>query len=94
METIDIYAVWDTEALTYDTPFWSPKEVFAKRRFHSMMNPDNQMHQFINSFELHRLGQLNILTGVITSDISVITTGKKLQKYVFPQIIQDAEGRN
>lgn len=73
----NIYAVYDSKAQSYTTPFFDHAEGRALRTFADCCNDDG--HQFgkhPEDYTLFNLGQYDDSTGTITQDkISSIATG-------------------
>jgi len=82
MEILGIYAIRDIKSERYDTPYFAISEIFAKRRFLLMVDEEpSVLSKWRNEFELHKLGDVNIITGkVIHVEIQVILSGNEIKK--------------
>lgn len=80
MEILTCYAMYDTKAKRYDTPFFAFDDVQAQRRFiMAINNPETVISQFKSSFELQKIGTFNVITGEITFEKDIILNGNDVQ---------------
>jgi hypothetical protein len=57
-DKVPVYAVYDKEARTFDIPFFSRSDIFAKRKFTMDIKAQqaSMIGFFKDEFELHRIG--------------------------------------
>ena len=80
---LGIYAINDKKGEKYDIPFFAHSDLFAKRRFMMMANePGTILHQFLKDFDLHKLGNFDVVTGNIKPQNKVVVEGLQIKKHI------------
>lgn len=68
-----IYAFYDTESQTYDTPFFCKSDIFAKRHYTQVIEtPETMANRFSDKMEVHKLGTFCPQTGKIAFKKSIL----------------------
>lgn len=76
MTTLNIYSVRDAKVDGFLTPFFLPNDAVALRTFGQCANdPSHNFCQFSTDFELFRLGEFSIDTGLITLEDNKVSLG-------------------
>lgn len=66
MKNLNVYTLYDKEAKTYDTPFFTRGDVFAQRHFIMMQKKGGSMvSDFPEQFQLMFIGTFNVDSGKI-----------------------------
>lgn len=77
---MNVYAVHDKKAKTYETPFCLPNNAYAIRSFQDAVNKDTPYGKFPEDFELVVLGTYNQETGLLKGEqIKVLVTAKDVK---------------
>ncbi len=76
---INMYAFYDTESQTYDTPFFCKSDLFAQRHYEmATSQKDSMLAKFKDNFEVHQICTFCMQTGETTPLFNVlIKKGKK-----------------
>lgn len=70
------YAFYDKKSERFDTPFYCPSDLFAKRHYFMVVKePKGIVGNFQEDFNLVRLGYINLHTGHSISDHQVLIEG-------------------
>jgi hypothetical protein len=79
-EVLKLYSVYDKKGDRYDTPFFALNDLHAERRFVAGMQDNKTVFaQFKNDFELHCVGEFNVLSGLLDQKcIETVIEGKQV----------------
>jgi hypothetical protein len=77
---LGVYSFYDTEANTYDIPFYCNNDLFANRHYKTVMQKESSMKLFEEHYELHRLGYYNKKTSKFHEFKDVLIEGKIQKK--------------
>jgi len=81
---MNIYAIKDSKAKTYNTPFFQPTDVHALRAFKAEVNrahDSNMIYLYPGEFDLVYLGEFNTISGCINSeDPKLLANGEHLKE--------------
>lgn len=73
-----MYAFYDTKSKSYDTPFFCKNDLFAKRHYKMITEKEGTLiNNFIEDFELHRIGYFDIKDGTTVDVTSTIVKYNK-----------------
>lgn len=78
--TLEIYSIYDLKGEKYDVPFFAHSELFAKRRFLMMLKEEGILSEFINDFNLVKIGKFNIIDGTLEEKQKIVLEGKQIRK--------------
>ena len=79
-EYVKIFGLFDKKGKKFDIPFFAHNELFAKRKFIMMAKEESILKEFLHDFELAKIGEFNIVTGIITADYEIILEGNQIRK--------------
>lgn len=61
------YAIYDMELKAYNTPFFQPSDIHAKRSFiTAVQDEESVINKFKDKFSLHEIGLFDMETGEFT----------------------------
>lgn len=81
MEKLNIYGIFDKKSERFDTPFFAYSDLFAERRFRLMLAEKNSvLNTWPDEFVLFRLGEVDLITGMIKDKKALVIEGKQIPK--------------
>jgi len=89
-ENVKIFALYDKKGEKFDIPFFAHNELFAKRKFIMMAKEESILKEFLDDFELAKIGSFNIITGFIKEEYETILEGIQIRKESKNEISNEA----